>query len=206
MNLVDIGHRAVALGEPRDLGDRRDVAVHRIEALEHDELGALDRLRRQAAARDRRHRCGGTSALSQPARRTPSIIELWLSASERIRQSGSSAGDRRDAGEIGDPAGSEDQRRRFAVEVGELALQLDDRVMRSGNVARAAGSGAVGAGRPHAGFDHGRMAAHAEIVVRAPDGDFARRFPLRPRDAKRRAESGRRRARDWRKRDSGPPA
>ena len=43
MDLVDIGHRVVFFGELDDLGDRGDVAVHRIEALEHDELGPFDR-------------------------------------------------------------------------------------------------------------------------------------------------------------------
>ena len=38
MHLVDIGHRAIALGEIADAPDRRHVAVHRIERLEHDQL------------------------------------------------------------------------------------------------------------------------------------------------------------------------
>src|SRR5881394_1377410 len=33
MNLVDIGHGAVALGEIADPGQRRDIAVHRIQAF-----------------------------------------------------------------------------------------------------------------------------------------------------------------------------
>ena len=51
-------------------------------------------------------------------------------------------------GEIGDPAGGEDERRRLAVQVGELGLELDDRMVRAGNVAGAAGAGAMGARPP----------------------------------------------------------
>src|SRR5262249_20777491 len=36
--LVDIGHRAVFLGEIANLRQRRDVAVHRIEAFAYDQL------------------------------------------------------------------------------------------------------------------------------------------------------------------------
>ncbi len=36
VNLVEIGHGVVARGEIGDLADRRDVAVHRIKALEGD--------------------------------------------------------------------------------------------------------------------------------------------------------------------------
>ncbi len=60
------------------------------------------------------------------------------------------------------------------MQVGELALQLDDRVVRAGNVAGAAGAGAVGAGRAHARLDDLLVAAHAQVIVRTPHGDFAR--------------------------------
>ena len=38
MHFVEIGQRVVLLGEVADRLDRRDVAVHRIDALEHDDL------------------------------------------------------------------------------------------------------------------------------------------------------------------------
>src|SRR5690606_21780370 len=41
VNLVEIGQRAVLLGHREDLGNGRDVAVHRIDALEGDDLGPL---------------------------------------------------------------------------------------------------------------------------------------------------------------------
>ena len=72
------------------------------------------------------------------------------------------------------------------MQVGELALKLDQRVIVAGDVAGAAGAGAH-FGR---GFDHGAddlgVLAHAEIVVRAPDHDVTRplrRVPERMREA-----------------------
>ena len=65
----------------------------------------------------------------------------------------------------------------------------DDRMMGAGNVAGAAGAGAVGARRLDARLDDVGVDAHAEIVVRAPDGDltrrvlFARRAPQGEREA-----------------------
>ena len=44
MHFVDIGEGVVLLGQRHDCGNRRDIAIHRVEALEHDELGAVDRL------------------------------------------------------------------------------------------------------------------------------------------------------------------
>ena len=41
MDLVDVGHGVVLVGEVGDRLDGGDVAVHRIDALEHDQLGAL---------------------------------------------------------------------------------------------------------------------------------------------------------------------
>ena len=39
MHFVEIGDRAELVGDIADLLDRRDVAIHRIDALEGDELG-----------------------------------------------------------------------------------------------------------------------------------------------------------------------
>ena len=70
----------------------------------------------------------------------------------------------------------------FAVQVGEFGLELDDRIVGAGNVAGAAGPGAMRARRADRGLDHVGVAAHAEIVVRAPHGHFAR-ITLRARRA-----------------------
>ena len=41
MDLVEIGHGAVLLGDLDDLAHRRDVAIHGIDALEGDDLGPV---------------------------------------------------------------------------------------------------------------------------------------------------------------------
>ena len=83
-------------------------------------------------------------------------------------------GDGRDAGLVRDIARGEHQRRRLAVQVGELALQLDQRMVGAGDVAGAAGAGAHARRGLDHGADHLRVLAHAEVVVGAPDHDLAR--------------------------------
>ena len=113
---------------------------------------------------------------------------------ERVGQNeaiGQEAGDGRNRREVGYPAGGEDERRRLAVQVGQLGLELDDRVVGAGNVAGSARPCPMGADRLDRGFDDVGMAAHAEIVVRAPDRHFARpvlfalRAPLGDREPAR---------------------
>jgi hypothetical protein len=41
MHFVDIGHGAIALGEVADFEGRGHVAVHGVEALEHDQFGPV---------------------------------------------------------------------------------------------------------------------------------------------------------------------
>ncbi len=72
------------------------------------------------------------------------------------------------------------------MQVGELALELDQRMVGAGDVAGAAGAGAhAGCGLDHRA-DHLWVLAHAEIVVGAPHDDVARplrRVPDRAREA-----------------------
>ena len=90
--------------------------------------------------------------------------------------------------QVGDPTGGEDERRRLAMQVGKLGLELDDRIVGAGDVAGSARSRPMSADGSDRGFDNVGMAAHAEIVVRAPDGHFARpvllalRAPLSDRE------------------------
>ena len=62
MDLVEIGHGAVAIGKIADAVDRGDVAAHRIEAFEDDELRPLGARRLQQFLEMSRHRCGGRCA------------------------------------------------------------------------------------------------------------------------------------------------
>ena len=65
------------------------------------------------------------------------------------------------------------ERFRNGFQIGELGFELDQRMVRAGDVAGAAGAGADARGGLHHGADHLRVLAHAEIVVGAPDGDLA---------------------------------
>jgi uncharacterized LabA/DUF88 family protein len=66
------------------------------------------------------------------------------------------------------------QRRLLAVQVGQLALKLDQRMIGTGDVTRAARPGAhADRGLDH-GADHLRVLPHGEVVVGAPDDDAAR--------------------------------
>ena len=72
------------------------------------------------------------------------------------------------------------------MQVGELALQLDQRMVGAGDVAGAAGAGAHAGGDVDHGADHLGVLGHAEIVVGAPDHHLARalrRMPERVREA-----------------------
>ena len=173
MDLVDIGHGVVALGEIADRVDRRDVAVHRIDALERDQLRPVARrlqqlfeMREIVVAENLLVAAGLADALDHR------IVVVGVRQDQAVRNQ---LGDGRDAGLVRDIARGEDQRGGLAVQVGELALQLDQRMVGAGDVAGAAGAGAhAGRGLDH-GADHLGVLAHAEIVVGAPDHDLARR-------------------------------
>src|SRR5262244_395513 len=95
---------------------------------------------------------------------------------ERVRQDQAirnELGNRRNAGLVRYITGCEDERRFLAVQIGKLTLQRNQRVVGSGDIASAAGSGADARRRRHHRADHLRVLSHAEIVVRAPDHDLA---------------------------------
>src|SRR5512132_1926694 len=101
---------------------------------------------------------------------------------------GQQAAQRRQRRQVGDPAGTEQQRRLPAVQIGQLALQQHVVVIGAGDVAGAAGTRAA----PRDGLVHRRqyrgMLPHPEIVVRAPHrdlADFARAMAQCPRKTAR---------------------
>ena len=109
------------------------------------------------------------------------IVVERVGQQQAIRQQ---LGDRGNAGLVGDVARGKDQRGLLAVQVGEFALELDQRMIGAGDIARAAGAGA----HPRGGLDHRahhlRMLGHAEVIVRAPDHHVlrtVRRMPDRMR-------------------------
>ena len=173
MDLVEIGHRTVRVGDVAELGDRGDVAVHRVDDLEGDQLGPGRGRARRACGRGPRGRCGRRSLARRRLWRMPSIIEAWLLASESTTQPGMLRGQRAQRRPVRDVARGEQEGRLLAVQVGELALEQHVVVVGAGDVAGAAGAGAAAVDRLVHGVEHGRVLAHAEIVVRAPDRDLA---------------------------------
>ena len=197
MDLVEIGQGAVLLGQ----GDRcrRCRRCRRPSNRRSRRRSAW--ARRPARRVSSSSRCSRSlwrkTCRSPPPLRMPAIIEAWFSASEKMIRPGRILCQGRQRRLVGHIAGGEQQRRFLAVQVGQLALQLDVIVGGAGDVARAAGAGAgLVDGLVH-GVEHDRVLALAEIVVGAPDDDVAlarRRRGSRWRAGTRRdGASGRRR-------------
>jgi hypothetical protein len=89
VDLVDTSHRFVLIREIAGFGDRRYISDHRVKAPEGDQFRALPLLRDEQLFEIGYVMCRNT-CFSHPVRLMPSSIELWFSASERIRQSGNS--------------------------------------------------------------------------------------------------------------------
>ena len=72
---------------------------------------------------------------------------------------------------VGDKARGEQQRRFLAMQIGQLAVQLDMIMRGAGDVARAARTGARRVDRLMHRRQHLGMLAHVQIIVGAPDRD-----------------------------------
>jgi hypothetical protein len=145
------------MGEIADLADRRDVAVHRI-----DDSKAIDLRRRGIGGSSRlevaRIVVAEDAALGAMSARIPAIIEAWFRlVGIDVRQPGMILrAQRLQRRLVGDVARGEEQRGFLAMQGGELALQFDvHAACGAGDVARAAGAGALGVDRGLHGLDHG---------------------------------------------------
>ena len=171
MHLVEIGHGAILVGEIADLLDRPDVAVHRIDGLEGDELGP-----RGIGGLELGLQVGEVVVAEDVALGTAVADALdHRGVVAGIREhdaAGNAGGERAKCRPVRDIAGGEEEGRLLAVEVGQLALQFHVIVVGAGDVAGAARTGAAGIQRLVHGGDDLRVLAHAEIVVGAPDGDL----------------------------------
>src|SRR5258708_15942516 len=173
MHLVQIGHRVIALCKVADRREWSDVAVHRIDALEHDQLRAAGRCAREqllqvlqiVVAPNLPGTAGGTHSFDHR------IMVECIGQDQAVRKQ---PRDRRDARVVGNIARRENECRFLAMQVGELGLQLYQRPICTRNVARSARARTHRAGGGTHRFDYLRMLAHAEIVVRAPDNDIPR--------------------------------
>ena len=173
MDLVAIGHRAEFLGNVAELGDGRDVAIHRIDGFEGDQLRPARSERGELAAQIGRVVMGENVLLDA---RMPDALD-HRGVVERVGEDDAARdarGKRGERGPVRHIAGVEDQCRFLAVQIGKLALQQDMVVVGAADIARAARPCPRTVERLMHRREHLGMLAHAEIVVRAPDGDVAR--------------------------------
>ena len=172
MGLVDEGQRAVAPRDGQQLAQRRDVAVHRVQRFERHQLrpGRVERGESRLEVRGvavREHDGFGAAAPDALDHRRV-VVGVG-----QHHAPGQRAGEGREHRVVGDVAGGEHQRRVLAVQRREFRFERDDRVVGARDVAGATGAGAVARQREPARLEHQRVAAHAEVVVAAPDGDRA---------------------------------
>ena len=130
VHFIDICHRVIFFGKFDDRAYRGYVAVHRIEALEDDQLGA-----RRASCRQQTLQIGNVVMAPDLllAARPCDALDHGIMI-EGIRQDqtvGQQFCDGGNAREVGYPARREDERRRFAMQVGQLFLKLHDGMMRA---------------------------------------------------------------------------
>lgn len=169
VHFIEIGHSAELVGEIADLLDRRDIAIHRIDALEGDQL--------------RRIRIGSGELGFE-------IVEIVMLPDHPLALAVADAFDHRgvvervgeddQAGDLlaerakGRPvrhiAGIEDQAGFLAMQVGKFLLQQDVVMVGTRNIPGASRTRATVIDRLMHGGNHGRVLAHAQIVVGTPDG------------------------------------
>ena len=170
VHLVEIGQCVVPFGEVAHRGDRRDVAVHRIDAFERDQLGRLgilvaQQLLEMVEVVVAEHALLAARILD--ARDHRGVVEFIRedhAAGEQLAQ-------RRQRRFVGHVARGEEQSALLGVEPGELGLKLGMIMGVAADVAGAARSGADFAQRGFHRLDHRGVLAHAQIVVGAPHGD-----------------------------------
>ena len=169
VDLVQVGHGAVPLCHVADVADRGDVAVHRIDALERDQLGHVGRQGGELAVEIHRvvvgedHGAGAAVADALDHRGMVAGVGQHHAA-------GQAGGEGAERGPVGHVAGLEQQRCVFAVQVRQLLLEQHVVVVRAGDVAGSARARAATVERLVHGPDHRRVLCHAEVVVGAPDG------------------------------------
>ena len=170
MHLVEVGQRAVFLGEIADRADRRHQPVHGVDRLEGDHLGPVAIDLRQLGLEVSQIVVAPDHLLAAAVADAGDHggVVLGVREDDEPRQQLAQG---RQRGVVGDVGGGEQQRRLLAVQIGQLGLELDVIVGGAGDVARAAGARAGRVDRLVHGGEHGRMLAHAEVVVGAPDGD-----------------------------------
>src|ERR1700756_4844517 len=79
VDLIEISHRAIPFGDIANLCDRRDIAIHRIDRLETDQL-RTPRIGVDKAALEADRVVMAENLVRAPLCRMPWIIEAWFAA------------------------------------------------------------------------------------------------------------------------------
>ena len=145
MDFVQICHCAVAPGELADGADRRDIAVHRIDALERNQFGPVAGSNQQFFEVSEIVVAEDDLVAARLAHALDHRIVVQRIGDDQA--SGNQLGNGRDAGLVRDVAGGEDEGRVLGMEVGELRFEVDDSVAVAGDVAGTARTGAERARR-----------------------------------------------------------
>ena len=162
----------MGFGHLDNLADRGDVAIHRVDRFEGDDLGPVA------------HRLQLAVQIAPVVVFPDDLVGPRMA--DALDHAGMVAGIRQDDG-IGNPCakrrqrrpvrhvtGGEQQRRFLAVQVGQFCLQRDVMHGIARDVARPARAGAAGLYGIHHRADDIRVMGHSQIIVGTPDGDLAR--------------------------------
>ena len=171
MDFIDIAHCIMLLAHVQNFGDRSDIAIHRIDALERDQLGLVGIELTQLAVQVFGRIMFPDDALGAAV---PDALD-HRGVVERIGQDHAVRDACRqgaEGGPVGDIAGREDQRVFLAVQIGQFVFQQDMMMVGARNIARAPCPGAAFVDHPVHRFGYLGMLAHAEIIVGAPDRDL----------------------------------
>ncbi len=175
MHFVEIGHRAVFVGEIADFLDGRDVTIHRIDRFKGNKLRCLRVSCRKLGFEvlqvivlpDHALALGVANALDHRC------VVAGIGETDEAGYLGTERAKSRPVRNI---ARGEEQGRFLAMEVGKLLFEQDVVVVGAGDVAGAAGTGATLVDGEFHRLGHFRVLAHAEIIVGTPDRDIRRAF------------------------------
>ncbi len=170
VDFIAVGQGIELVGQVADRRNGRNVAVHRIDALEGDELGRI--------------RIGGSEQFAQMIQVVVAEDELLAARIADTRDHGGvielvgedqaarqDLAERRERGLVRHIARGEEQCALLAVQIGQLGLEVDMVVRVTADIASAARTGADIVQRLFHRRDHLGMLAHGEIIVGAPDRD-----------------------------------
>ena len=164
VNLVEESDCVVFFGDVADLGDRRDIAIHRVNRLENNDFRHVRVIGRHQSVEISRivmlknafFGAGMTDALDHR------IMIQRIRIEDTARQLRAQRGQGR---HVGDIARGKQQRRFLAVQAGQFLFKKHMVMVGAGDIARATGTGAALVDRLNHGIAHQFALPHAQIIV-----------------------------------------